>query len=79
MKMNFVDPSEDRRINRGRYRNPAGLLERPEVSTLPLVKFEVNFEVHTLRKLHFREKPEPSIHLAIKKTLRCERILQKHL
>ena len=28
------------------------------------MKFDVNFEVHTLRKLHFCERPEPSIHLA---------------
>ena len=28
------------------------------------MKFEVNFEVHTLRKLHFCERPEASIHLA---------------
>ena len=40
------------------------LLDRPEALTLPLVKFEVNFEVHTWRKLHFCERPEISIHLA---------------
>ena len=64
LKINFVDPSEDRRINRERLKNPAVLLDRPGASTLPLVKFEVNFEVHTLRKLHFCKRPEPSIHLA---------------
>ena len=89
LKITFVDPSKDRRINCGRLQNPAVLLDRPEALTLPLVTFEVNFEVHTLRKLHFRERPEPSERFTrttkeltgwtIKRTLRCKRILQKLL